>query len=419
MITASDEQPAAETPETETPLPPLFARRDGFDPIPELGRLRRQRPVTRMTHHWGVPVWVLTSHADVRAVLADYQHFLSVMPPYCAGSAGDGGETDAEGGDGPSVPGAGMFVSYDPPEHTRIRRMLTPEFTARRLARLESWIKSSVDEHLDAMERSGAPADLVEAFAMPLPFLVICELFGVPDSDRGGLIPLSKQWTNISLPVEDRLAASDQMVAYMLDFIKSQRVSPGDGVVGTLTRDHGGELSNREIAGISQLMLIAGYETTASTLSLGTLLLLRDPRHVRLLFEGDKQLDHVCEELLRYLSVAHNTFPRVAKEDVTIGGQRIKAGDLLICALPIANRDEALGEDMDSFDPTREISQHVVFGHGIHYCIGAPLARLEVRIALPALFQRFPGLRLAVPFEEIRWSANTNFYGLQSLPVAW
>ena len=419
MITSSDEQLNAGTPETETPQPPLFARRDGFDPIPELGQLRRDQPVTRMTHHWGVPVWVVTRHADVRAVLADYQHFLSVMPPYFAGSAGDGTETDADGGDGPNVAGAGMFVSYDPPEHTRIRRMLTPEFTARRLARLESWIKSSVDEHLDAMERSGPQADLVEAFAMPLPFLVICELFGVPDSDRAGLIPLSKQWTNTALPVEERLAASDQMVAYMLDFIKSQRVTPGDGVIGTLTRDHGGEVSNREIAGISQLMLIAGYETTASTLSLGTLLLLRDPQYVRLLFEGDKQLDHVCEELLRYLSVAHNTFPRVAKEDVTIGGQRIKAGDLLICALPIANRDEALGEDMDSFDPTREISQHVVFGHGIHHCIGAPLARLEVRIALPALFQRFPGLRLAVPFEEIRWSAHTNFYGLQSLPVAW
>ncbi len=404
------------------PSPPLFARRDGFDLIPELGRLRAEEPVTKVDHHWGVPAWLVTRYSDVRAILSDHQRFPSVMPPYFAG--GSGGSNGAGGANGAGEAGAetgsnGLFIVFNPPEHTRIRRMLTPEFTKRRLARLEEWIDSTVTEHLDAIAAAGPPTELVGAFALRLPFLVICELFGVPDEDRAELLPMSTAWANMSLPVEQRLAASEALTAYMVGFIQTQRVSPGEGMIGMLVRDHGTELTDRELAGITNIMMVAGYETTAAMLSLGTLLLLRNPEHIRPLFDGDQPLDRLIEELLRYLSVTHNAFPRVASEDVSIAGQPIKAGDLLLCSPPIANRDEELGEGMERFDPARELSQHLAFGHGIHHCIGAPLARLEMRIAYPALFRRFPTLRLAVPFEEIQWRGNTNIYGLEALPVAW
>lgn len=402
---------------TGAPLPPLFARRCGFDPIAELGDLRGERPVTRVEHHWGAPAWLVTRYDDVRAVLGDHERFASGAPPYFAGAMGGEGPEGADGAD--DMAGTGTFIVYDPPDHTRIRRMLTPEFTRRRLARLEPWIGSSVAEHLDAVEREGPPADLVGRFALHLPLLVICELFGVPDADRAELLPLSSEFTDFTLPVATRREASEKLTALMVEFVKAQRANPGDGMVGMLVREHGDELTDRELAGIADIMVVAGYETTTAMLSLGTLVLLRHPEHVSRLFAGDEQLDQVIEELLRYLSVTHNAFPRIAREGVTIGGQPIEPGDLVLCSPPIANRDERLGEEMDYFDPTRKVSAHLAFGHGIHHCIGAPLARMEMRIAFPELFRRFPGLRLEVPFEDISWRDSTNIYGLDSLPVVW
>ncbi|HEX3778400.1 MAG TPA: cytochrome P450 [Pseudonocardiaceae bacterium] len=409
-MTTTDQDEAA------THLPPLFARRDGLDPIPELARLRAEAPVTKVRHHWGASAWLVTRYEDVRAVLGDHTRFTSGTPPYFAGAAT---EADNDGKPVNGMAGTGTFIVYDPPEHTRIRRMLIPEFTRRRLARLEPWIESSVTRHLDAIEQAGPPADLVDSFALRLPLLVICELFGVPYEGRADLLPLSTTFTDFTLSVEDRRAAGEQISAFMVGFVKSQREKPGDGMLGMLVREHGSDLTDREMAGIADIMLLAGYETTTAMLSLGTLVLLRNPEYVPLLFAGDQPLDHLIEELLRYLSVTHNAFPRIAQEDVEIGGQQIKAGELLVCSPPIANRDEQLGTDMDRFDPTRAVNQHLAFGHGIHHCIGAPLARLEMRIAYPALFRRFPELRLTVPFEDISWRANTNIYGLDSLPVTW
>jgi cytochrome P450 len=409
---------------TEAHLPPLFARRDGFDPIPELARLRAEAPVSRVRHHWDAPAWLVTRYEDVRAILADHKRFTSGTPPYFAG-AGSDSNTDSDGAENGAakkkngMSGTGTFIVYDPPEHTTIRRMLTPEFTRRRLVRLEPWIKSAVRERLDAIENAGQPANLVASFALELPLLVICELFGLPYDGRADLLPLNTTFTDFTLPVEARRAAGEKMSAIMVDFVKAQRINPGDGMLGMLVREHGSELTDREMAGIADIMMLAGYETTTAMLSLGTLVLLRNPEHIPLLFAGDQQLDHLIEELMRYLSVTHNAFPRIAQEDVEIGGQQIKAGDLLVCSPPIANRDKQLGADMDRFDPTREVNQHLAWGHGIHHCIGAPLARLEMRIAYPALFRRFPNMRLAVPFEEISWRANTNIYGLESLPINW
>jgi cytochrome P450 len=249
--------------------------------------------------------------------------------------------------------------------------------------------------------------------------LVICELFGVPYADRAELLPLTGEFTDFTKTVAARREASEKLNAFMVEFVKTQRANPGDGMLGMLVREHGDELTDRELAGIADIMLVAGYETTAAMLSLGTLVLLRHPEHVPLLFAGDARLDQVIEELLRYLSVTHNAFPRIAQEEATIGGQRIEPGELVLCSPPIANRDEALGEEMDRFDPVRKLGAHLAFGHGIHHCIGAPLARMEMRIAYPELFRRFPGLRPAVPFDDISWRDTANIYGLDSLPVVW
>ncbi|WP_326836034.1 cytochrome P450 [Amycolatopsis rhabdoformis] len=397
--------------DVETPLPPLFARRDGFDPLPELELLRAERPVTRVEHHWGVQTWLVTRYDDVRMILGDHKRFTSAPPPYFASTQGE------DGTDG--VEGTGWFIVYNPPAHTRLRRMLAAEFTKRRLARLEPRIEATVAEHLDEMAAGGPGAELVSQFALRLPMLVICELFGVSVESRTELLPLSSKFTDFSLSVEERREASERAGAIMVEFVKDQRANPGEGMLGMLIREHGEDLTDRELAGVADLMVQAGYETTMSMLSLGTLVLLRHPEHIPLLFAGEQELDQVVEELLRYLSITHNLFPRVAQEDVTISGLLVKAGELLMCSPPIANRDERLGEDMDRFDPTRKSGPHLAFGHGIHHCIGAPLARLELRMALPALFRRFPDLRLAVPFEDIAWRPNTNFYGLDSLPVTW
>ncbi|PKV97605.1 cytochrome P450 [Amycolatopsis echigonensis] len=397
--------------DVETPLPPVFARRDGFDPLPELERLRDERPVTKVDHHWGVETWLVTRYDDVRMILGDHKRFTSAPPPYFA---------TADGEDG--VEGTGWFIVYNPPAHTRLRRMLAAEFTKRRLARLEPRIEETVAAHLDEMERggrSGHGAELVSQFALRLPMVVICELFGVSLESRTELLPLSSKFTDFSLPVEERRAASERAGAIMVEFVREQRANPGEGMLGMLIREHGDDLTDRELAGVADLMVQAGYETTMSMLSLGTLVLLRHPEHVPLLFAGERERDQVVEELLRYLSITHNLFPRVAQEDVTISGQLVRAGELLMCSPPLANRDERLGKDLDRFDPGRDPSGHLAFGHGIHHCIGAPLARLELQMALPALFRRFPGLRLAVPFEDIAWRPNANFYGLDALPVAW
>ncbi|MFI5606902.1 cytochrome P450 [Amycolatopsis sp. NPDC051903] len=393
--------------DVETPLPPVFARRNGFDPLPELERLRAERPVTKVDHHWGVQTWLVTRYDDVRMILGDHKRFTSAPPPYFA----------TEGEDG--VEGTGWFIVYNPPAHTRLRRMLAAEFTKRRLARLEPRIEATVTEHLDEIEKAGPDAELVGQFALRLPMLVICELFGVSVESRTELLPLSSKFTDFSLPVEQRREASERAGAIMVEFVREQRANPGEGMLGMLIREHGDDLTDRELAGVADLMVQAGYETTMSMLSLGTLVLLRHPEHIPLLFAGEQELEQVVEELLRYLSITHNLFPRVAQEDVTISGQPVRAGELLMCSPPIANRDEKLGEGMDRFDPARKQGGHLAFGHGIHHCIGAPLARLELRMALPALFRRFPGLRLAVPFEDVAWRPNTNFYGLDSLPVTW
>ncbi|NUW32453.1 cytochrome P450 [Nonomuraea sp. SMC257] len=397
---------------TDTSLMPLHMRRDGFGPIPELGALRDEEGVRRVMTPFGVEAWLVTRHADVRAVLGDAERFplaqiglgrLPGAPPV----------SDEE----LAVLRAGNLLAHDPPEHTRLRRLLTPEFTLRRMRRLEPRVTRIVEDHLDAMEKAGPPADLVQAFALPIPSLVICELLGVPYGDREGFQHRTSRMLDVSVPVEQRVKLQMESRAYMSGLVEQVMADPGEELLGMLVREHGDELTQAELAGIGSLLLFAGHETTSNMLSLGTLALLRHPDQLRLLREEPERADAAVEELLRWLSIVHSGTSKVAAADTEIAGQTIRAGELVICALPTANRDPGLLSDPDALDITRGAPGHVAFGHGVHHCLGAPLARMEMRIAFPALLRRFPELRLAEPGPIFR--SFHLVYGLTSLPVAW
>jgi cytochrome P450 len=397
---------------------PLHMRRTSFDPVDDIARRRTEAPVSLVEAPIGpvrFPAWLITRYEDVRRVLGDATHFSNsgrAIRTHLLAAVG--AETAARiRVTGPSL------IGHDPPDHTWMRRLVTPKFTVKRMLALRPRIEAIVTEHLDAMADGGGPVDLVQAFALPVPSLVICELLGVPYADRAGFQRRSRTQVDLGLPLEERQAAFEESHAYMAGLVRGQRARPGDNLLGSLVREHGDDLPDEELIGLGSLLLLAGHETTANMLALGTLLLLRHPEQLALLRDDPGIVDRAVEELMRYLSIVHTGVIRTATRDVTIGGKPIKAGDAVVCSLPSANRDEAVVDDPDVLDLTRKPASHVAFGHGIHHCLGAPLARMEMRIAFPALLRRFPALRLAVPFEEIEYRSASVVYGVRSLPVTW
>jgi cytochrome P450 len=318
---------------------------------------------------------------------------------------------------------AGNLLGFDPPEHTRLRRMLTPEFTVRRMRRLEPRIVEIVEQHLQAMQTAGPPADLVADFALPIPSLVICELLGVPYADRASFQARTSRLLDISLPMDERLELGRESRAYMADLVDRAQGAPGEDMLGMLVREHGsghgGDLSTDELIGIAGLLLVAGHETTSNMLGLGTLALLRHPEQLARVRDDPAAVVPAVEELLRWLGIVHSGIPRTTTQDVELGGVAIPADSLLILGLTAANRDPRFLADGDRLDVTRDAAGHVAFGHGVHHCLGAPLARMEMRIAFPALLRRFPGLALAVPYEEVAFRSFHFIYGLHTLPVTW
>jgi cytochrome P450 len=389
----------------ETRADLIYARRERFDPAGELRLLRAETPITRITVGTGSAsrsLWLATGYDEVRQILGDPVRF----------------STRRRFGYRPDEL-VGNLMDYDPPEHTRLRRMLTPEFTVRRMRRLEPRIEAIVTERLDAMERAGPPADLVGLFAWPIPVAVLCELIGVPRDDRGDFERRSRAHLAPGRSRQERAAAGAALSHYLATLVARRRRDPDDGFIGMLVRDHGDEFTDEELRGICVLLLLAGLDNISGMLSLGVLLLLEDPARLAVLRDDPGGLDRAVEELLRYLSVVHAPTPRIAVEDVTVGGRLIKAGEHVICSIPAANRDEALGPGPDLLDLTREPAAHVAFGHGVHHCLGAALARMELRIAYPALLRRFPTLRLAIPAQDVPFRVHTPAYGVEHLPVAW
>lgn len=388
---------------------PLLFSRDGLDPIAEIGERRAAEPVSKLELPFGITAWLVTGYDAAKEVLGDATSFSNAF-----------GNLTSAGSDDEQDPG-GLGMT-DPPYHTRLRRMLTPEFTMRRLQRLKPRIVAIVDQQLDAIEQAGQPADLVDLFAMPIPSLVICELLGVPYEDREGFQALST--ARFDLGDDSPLDVIGTSLDYLQGLVVAQRADPGDGLLGMLIREHGDDINDRELAGLADGLLTGGHETTASSLSLGALALMQSPEYFARLGSADEETAHLAvEELLRYLTVVQVAFPRFSRTEVTIGGQEIPAGALVLVSLSAADRDAVLGNgsqpSMETFDPTRPATSHLAFGYGIHRCVGAELARMELRIAFPALARRFPTMRPAVPMEELRFRSSSIVYSAETMPVVW
>ncbi|MDX3102740.1 cytochrome P450 [Nonomuraea angiospora] len=394
---------------TQAPQLPLEMRRNGFDPVEELGRVRDDQGVLWQQTPFGMPAYLVLRYEDVREVFSDATRFSSRMPFPDAAELSEQEQAKLR---------AGNLIAFDPPEHTRLRRMLTPEFTVRRMRRLEPRIAEIVESALDDLERAGKPADLVAHFALPVPSMVICELLGVPYADREEFQGRAARQLDLSAPVEDRNAARREERAYMAGLVARAQADPGEDMLGMLVREHGEELSTDELIGIASLLLLAGHETTSNMLGLGTLALLRHPDQLAMIRDDPARVEPAVEELLRWLSIVPSLI-RMTTTEVEIAGHTIPAGSLVAPSPLAANRDRALIDTPDTLDITRGAAGHVAFGHGVHHCLGAPLARMEMRIAFPALLKRFPGLALAEPDAEPDFRVFSGVYGMHSLHVTW
>ncbi|WP_067825802.1 cytochrome P450 [Actinomadura kijaniata] len=393
---------------TVTALP--TERRPGcpFDPPDELIDARRHGPISRYTFPGGRPGWLVTGYDLVRSVLAD-PRFSSrrelMLHPFL----------DLTGVEIPPA-APGEFLLMDEPRHGRYRKPLVGKFTVRRMRLLTERVEQITAEHLDAMEEAGPPVDLVTAFARPVPAIMICELLGVPYRDRGSFQEQIESLLGGEAGDEEQMAAYTAVQDHLAELVAAKRARPTDDVLSDLTDS---DLTDEELKGIGLLLLAAGFDTTANMLALGTFALLRDPAQLAALRADPALTDQAVEELLRYLTVA-KTFMRTALEDVEVGGQTIEAGTAVILSYNTANRDPERFTDPHVLDLRRREGGHLAFGHGVHQCLGQQLARVEMHVAFPALFDRFPTLRLAVPAEEVALRPETaDVYGVKSLPVTW
>jgi cytochrome P450 len=387
---------------------------DPITPPVDPGDGSTQPRVGRVTLPTGQLAWLVTAHEDVRQLLrsnafsADVWRpgfpLLRPMPPM------------------DPTRRAGGFIRMDPPEHTLYRRILTPEFMIKSMKRLEPLILSTVSDALDRMSAAGAPADLVEWFALPVPSIVICHLLGVPYEDHQFFQDCSRTLLDRTASPAQIQDAAVGLRGYLGDLIdRKQRDGGSDDLVGRLAveRVATGQIAANDLIGIALLLLVAGHETTANMIGLGTLVLLRHPDQLRQLRERPDLIDDTVEELLRYLTIVRTGLPRLATEDTEIGGQLIRAGEGAIAMLSAANRDESVFAEPDQFDLGRGSHQHMAFGFGIHQCIGQPLARSEMRIALTELVNRFPDLALAIELSEVQTRDDSVVFGVQRLPVSW
>ena len=383
-------------------------RRDGVHPMPELALLHARAPVTRWGSLLGTRIWLVTGHAEARAVLADTTRYSTDIRPYLGG-----GRTAPE----ESIGGLGFT---DPPDHTRLRRLLAPHFTKHRLEALRPRVEQIVADRLDEIAAAGPDVDLLEAFAFPVPFLTICELLGLPDEDRVTFRRVSAARFDLTSGGLGTFGALSESRSFLLDVVRRQRLRPGDGLLGRMVTELGDGIDDVELSGLADGVFVGGYETTASMLGLGTLLLLDRPGGLDPLRGTEAEAEACIEELLRVLSVVQIAFPRFAKEDLEIAGHRIRAGDVVICSVVGANRDPRLVDAPQVFDPTRPVPPHLAFGYGAHRCLGAELARIELRTALPALARRFPDLALAAAPADLGFRKLSIVHGLERLPVrAW
>jgi cytochrome P450 len=388
---------------TKVPL-----QRNGMDPLPEIAEWRRTEPMHKLELPFTFTAYLVTGYDEARTILTDRDSYSNDIRHLFHG-------------DGPATADdIGGLGFTDPPLHTRLRKIVTPEFTMRRLARLEPMISEIVDRQLDALEAAGPGADLCTTVAFPIPFQTICALLGLDYADRDAFAKLGSDRFDATNGGAAAFGAVSDQRKFLFEAVARQRKDPGPGLIGQIVRDEGEAITDFDLAGLADGIFTGGYETTAGMIALGTMVLLRDPKHADLIRNGtEDDVDRIVEELLRYLAVVQVAFPRFAKQDMLLFGQQVKAGDVILASLNGANRDpSSAGELPEEFDPHRvPDSGHLAFGHGIHRCIGAELARMELRIALPRLFRRFPDLALAKGQEELTFRQLSFVFGVDELPV--
>ncbi|MBI0295151.1 cytochrome P450 [Streptomyces sp. PRKS01-29] len=386
------------------------------DLYPALATLREAGPVHRIAGTDGRPAWLVTRYEDVRRLFADPRLALDKR------HAAPGNYS------GFSLPPAldTNLLNMDPPDHTRVRRLVVKAFTPGRVEKMREPVRRIAEELLDAIEPDGR-ADLLAAYAGQLPIIVICDLLGVPQRDRRDF----RAWSDALItPDPARPQAAKEAVGSMLRFytglIAKKRAEPADDLLSDLIRvrddeagDGDGRLSEDELTSLAFLILLAGYENTVHLIANAVLTLLDHPTVLHELREDPSGLAAAFDELARYEGPASLAIRRFPLEDIEIGGVTIPAGETVLLSAASAHRDPAQFKDPDEFNPHLGRSGHLALGHGIHYCLGAPLARMETEIALAALLRRFPGLRLDVPRERLRWRPSIRARGLISLPVAW
>jgi cytochrome P450 len=379
-------------------------------PVPDIATISGDRPVFRAELPDGRVVWLVTGYENVRQVLVDqrFSRALAVAP----GQAQQGFEMFA----------AESINGMDPPGHTRLRKLVASAFTARRVEALRPQVAGIVNQLIDAMLDRPQPADLVAGFSLPLPAQVICEMLGVPAADLGQFHAWSDtimaDWQRDSGEIMTALA---EMYGYFGKLIEIKRARPADDLMSALiaSRDHADRLSEHELTAMCCILLIGGHETTANQINMSLLLLFDHPDQVAKLRADPGLIPGAVEELLRCVLLGSLPPARVTREDVQIGGVTIPAGEQVVPLFGTANRDPSVFADPDRLDVTRDAARQLTFGAGVHHCLGAQLARVELQEAFRGLIGRLPGLRLAVPASDLEFKPGMAIHSLRELPVLW
>ncbi|MEW1717913.1 cytochrome P450 [Streptomyces sp. NPDC093109] len=392
---------------TDQPRTYPFACRK-LDVDPRYALLRRAEPLCRVQLPYGEPAWLATRYDDIKVVLSD---------PRFSREAAIGRDQPRSR---PYPSGAGTMISLDPPDHTRLRRLATKAFTARRIEALRPRTQQIADELVDAMRAKGTPAELVEDFSLPLPITVICELLGVPFEDRSDFRLWSDAFLSTTKFTLDEVTAHrTRLRTYIAGLIAQRRKNPHDDLINALVaaRDDEDRLSEEELLSMVETILVAGHETTASQIPNFLYTLLTHPDQLAALHADLGLVPQAVEELLRFVPLGvGGSQPRYALEDVELGGETVRAGEPVIVAAQSANRDETIYTSPDELDLGRREASHVGFGHGPHHCLGASLARMELQISLRTLLVRLPGLRLA---GDIVWKTGVATRGPERMPITW
>jgi cytochrome P450 len=399
------------SPDVDVPVFPISFP-DPLSIPPEYARLRAQHPVSRVRLEDGAEAWLVTGYRQAREVLGSRRFSSDASRPGFP-------RVPLAGPARREVPFGRALIRMDPPEHTRYRRMLNPDFVIQRVEAMRPQIQAIADGLLDDMVGSTPPVDLVTAFALPLPSLVICELLGVPRSERSEFERFSRALvTEVATP-DERLESLEQFRTYMEGLAARKQSEPGDDLLSRMLEwEAAGELEHEEVVDTGRLLLLAGHVTTANMIGLGVIMLLRHPAQLDQLREDPTLVPAAVEELLRHQTLIQGGLRRVAVEDVEVGGQTIRAGEGVIVLIAAANRDPAVGGGED-FDIHHGARNHLAFGYGFHQCIGQLLARIELQVALVALARRFPTLALATPPEDVAFRSDGFLHGVRELPVTW